>query len=93
MIYYYICVLVYAWLRVEKQACLNHIPNWCNEWRGKISKQKSTAILFSDLKSTKKHNIELKSNGEIIEVENEMKFLSMIFDQHLTRIKLATYNG
>ena len=61
------------------QKYFERYQNWCNVWGFRISKSKTTAVVFSK-KLAPKEQIELKIDGENISFEKSVKFLGVIFD-------------
>src|SRR5207245_2506475 len=65
------------------QQTLDYIQIWCDRWSFKISPGKSTGVIFTQkLKCILKKP--LKINGTILKMENQVKFLGMIFDSKLS---------
>ena len=65
------------------QQTLDYIQIWCDRWGFKISPGKSTGVIFTQkLKCILKKP--LKINGTILKMENQVKFLGMIFDSKLS---------
>ena len=65
------------------QNYFNKYQDWCNEWGFRISKSKTTAVLFSKKIDAEKE-IELKIYNDNITFKNSVKFLGVIFDRKLT---------
>ena len=65
------------------QKYFERYQNWCNIWGFRISKSKTTAVVFSK-KIEPEKQIELKIDGENISFEKSVKFLGVIFDCKLT---------
>ena len=65
------------------QAYFNKFQEWSDKWGFKISKQKTTAIIFSN-KHEPEQEINLKIKNEIIKFESTVKFLGAVFDKKLT---------
>ena len=55
---------------------------WCDTWGFKISKTKTTAVIFSH--KTKDQDVELKIGDTKIQIKNSVKFLGVILDKKLS---------
>ena len=65
------------------QNYFNQFHKWCDTWGFKISKTKTTAVIFSR-KNDQKNLIQMKIGDEDIRFESTVKFLGVIFDKRLT---------
>ena len=72
------------------QSYFNKYQDWCNEWGFRISKSKTTAVVFSK-KIDPEKEIELKIYNDNITFKNSVKFLGVIFDRKLTWNKHIKY--
>ena len=63
---------------------IRKIEEWCKNTGFQISNEKTKCVIFyRNVKWIKKQTIEIKLNGENIEIEENFKFLGLIFDSHL----------
>ena len=65
------------------QKYFERYQNWCDVWGFRISKSKTTVVVFSK-KIDPEKQIELKVDGENISFSRSVKFLGVIFDRKLT---------
>jgi ribonuclease HI len=68
-------------LNKDLQKQLDDVVAWCDCWGFKISEAKTVGVVFT---RKKQQNIKIKIHGNEISIENEVKFLGMIFDSKLT---------
>jgi len=67
----------------DLQSSLDNICKWAEKWGVKISSTKSSCVIFTNkikYQQTKQLNI----GGQVIKVEDKVKFLGIIFDRRLT---------
>ena len=69
-------------LQKAVQGDLNALQHWCDKWGFKVSTEKTVAVLFSA--STQRREVNLQINGKAIRMEKSVRFLGVVFDQHLT---------
>ena len=65
----------------QLQKYFDRFQLWCDEWGFRISKTKTTAVVFTN---GNQKNVHLKIKKDDIRIETTVKFLGMIFDQRLT---------
>ena len=72
------------------QKYFDRFQAWCDKWGVRISKTKTTAMIFSN-KQNEENSVHLKIKGDEIKFEKQVKFLGMILDQRLTWTKHINY--
>jgi ribonuclease HI len=72
------------------QRGLDEVTRWCDNWGLKISPAKSCGVIF-----TNRLNVNIKKpltiRGELLKMENKVKFLGMFFDRRLTWLEHVNY--
>jgi len=68
-------------LNKQLQRAFDEIYNWCSAWGFKISESKTQCILFSYKRNV---DVNLRLATRAIPLVNEIRFLGLIFDRHLT---------
>jgi len=71
-------------LNRDIQAYLDEMAKFFNDWGFKLSADKTVAILFTKKRNTRMDEIKLYLNGKAIKVQTTVKFLGVIFDQHMS---------
>ena len=71
-------------LNRDIQAYVDKMAKFFNDWGFKLSADKTVAILFTKKRNTRMDEIKLYLNGKAIKVQTTVKFLGVIFDQHMS---------
>ena len=66
--------------RLRLQRALRDVELWCSTWRIKLNVAKTQLVRFPK----RKEKLELKLFGQTISEKDELTFLGVIFDQHLS---------
>ena len=66
------------------QSYLDKLVKFYNDWGFKLSADKTVAILFTRKRNTRLDDVKLAINGKAIKVQSTVKFLGVIFDQHMS---------
>jgi len=68
-------------LNKQLQRAIDEIYSWCSAWGFKISESETQCILFSYKRNV---DVTLRLATRAIPLVNEIRFLGLIFDRHLT---------